>query len=161
MKAIIDCDPGVDDALAILLALTDPKSEILAYVPQFGNTSLDNAYNNILKIYGVLDRHVTEHDPEMERFPALKQEKKPLLIRGAAGPLDGPGHSAAYFHGKDGEYILFISQPWIDHFPDIALALQAWAILPKSTWTFRYHPSSRSRIYSTSQIPPSQASNIP
>lgn len=103
MKAIIDCDPGVDDALAILLALTDPNSEILAYVPQFGNTSLDNAYNNILKIYGVLDRHVTEHDPEMHRFPALKQSKKPLLIKGAPGPLAGPGHSAAYFHGKDGE----------------------------------------------------------
>lgn len=104
MKAIIDCDPGVDDALAILLALTDADSEILAYIPQFGNTSLDNAYNNILKIYGVLDRHVQDHDPEMERFPALKQAKKPLLIRGADGPLAGPAHSAAYFHGKDGEH---------------------------------------------------------
>lgn len=108
MKAIIDCDPGVDDALAILLALTDPNTEILAYVPQFGNTSLDNAYNNILKIYGVLDRHVTEHDPEMERFPALKQSKKPLLIRGADGPIAGPAHSAAYFHGKDGQSVTLL-----------------------------------------------------
>ena len=128
MKAIIDCDPGVDDALAILLALTDANSEILAYIPQFGNTSLDNAYNNILKIYGVLDRHVTEYDPEMDRFPALRQKKKALLIRGAAGPLDGPGHSAAYFHGKDGEAAFWFSIINMSSTHHLSFLLQASAI---------------------------------
>jgi inosine-uridine nucleoside N-ribohydrolase len=108
MKAIIDCDPGVDDALAILLALTSADTEILVYIPQFGNTSVDNAYNNLLKIYGVLDRHAKENDKEIERFPALKAKRKPIVIRGADGPIDGPSHSAAYFHGKDGRWCSYV-----------------------------------------------------
>lgn len=126
MKCIIDCDPGVDDVLAILLALTSPETRVLAYIPQFGNTSLDNAYNNILKIYGVLDRHSKEDKEDVKRFPAFinnanasasananaddcsTSDKLPLLIRGAQGPIAGPSHSAAYFHGEDGESLHMI-----------------------------------------------------
>jgi inosine-uridine nucleoside N-ribohydrolase len=40
---IIDTDPGVDDTLAILLAITSPELEILAYIVSFGNTDVHAA----------------------------------------------------------------------------------------------------------------------
>lgn len=43
IPVIIDTDPGVDDVLAILLALASPELEILAYVVSFGNTDVHAA----------------------------------------------------------------------------------------------------------------------
>ena len=41
-KIIIDTDAGVDDAQAILLALSDPSNEIVAITCVGGNTALEN-----------------------------------------------------------------------------------------------------------------------
>lgn len=105
-KLIIDCDPGVDDCLAILLALSSASPyDILAYHPQFGNCELDSAYNNILKIHGVLDELAKASPEEAKRFPSFVAKEsayKPTLVRGAKGPVNGKGHLATYFHGKDG-----------------------------------------------------------
>ena len=47
---ILDCDPGIDDAIAILLALASPEVELLAITTVVGNTSLANATRNALNI---------------------------------------------------------------------------------------------------------------
>ena len=108
---IIDCDPGCDDVLALLLALTSHKLDVIAFIPQFGNTDVDAAYNNILKIYGVLDAQFKACPEDIERFPGFKRHlqnrKKPLLLRGAARPISGAVHTAKYFHGADGASCLF------------------------------------------------------
>ena len=36
-KVIIDCDPGIDDALALMLALSSPELEILGITVVSGN----------------------------------------------------------------------------------------------------------------------------
>ena len=41
MKLIIDTDPGVDDALAILYAASDPEIELLGLTTVFGNVTVD------------------------------------------------------------------------------------------------------------------------
>ena len=99
---IIDCDPGCDDVLALLLALTSEELEVIAYVPQFGNTDVTAARGNILKTYGVLKKHLKEHPQDAKRFPYFGKTK-PVIIRGANGPVCGKGHTAKYFHGADGE----------------------------------------------------------
>jgi len=53
MKIIIDTDAGVDDAVAIILALTklrDVKAEILAITTVFGNVNVNQAAINVGKI---------------------------------------------------------------------------------------------------------------
>lgn len=49
-RIIIDCDPGVDDAMAILLALASPELDVMALTPVAGNVGLDHTKINALKI---------------------------------------------------------------------------------------------------------------
>lgn len=57
-KVIIDCDPGIDDALAIILALKSKEIEVLGITTVSGNVeSLQGAKNalKVLKLLGRLD----------------------------------------------------------------------------------------------------------
>ncbi|OAX42300.1 nucleoside hydrolase [Rhizopogon vinicolor AM-OR11-026] len=99
---IIDTDPGVDDTLAILLAITSPELEILAYIVSFGNTDVRAAYANIYKLYQAIGRHIALHPEDEARFPNFSPTVPPLLAVGPDGPLEGGLHYAQYFHGLDG-----------------------------------------------------------
>eukprot|EP00252_Welwitschia_mirabilis_P020125 TRINITY_DN4860_c0_g2_i1.p1 TRINITY_DN4860_c0_g2~~TRINITY_DN4860_c0_g2_i1.p1 ORF type:complete len:329 (+),score=60.84 TRINITY_DN4860_c0_g2_i1:209-1195(+) len=85
MKLIIDTDPGVDDAMAILMAFQIPGIEVLGLTTIFGNVSTKDATRNALhlcEIAGRLDVPVAEGSPE-----PLKR---------------GPPLIADYVHGSDG-----------------------------------------------------------
>ncbi|TNN52599.1 Inosine-uridine preferring nucleoside hydrolase [Liparis tanakae] len=83
-KLILDVDTGVDDAQAIMMALADPNVEILAITCSHGNTKLDNACKNTLRVLKVCDRmDIPVH-------------------RGCAEPVLGRKRHAGDFHGKDG-----------------------------------------------------------
>ncbi|KAI9457887.1 nucleoside hydrolase [Russula earlei] len=99
---VVDTDPGVDDTIAILLALASPEIEIVAFVVSYGNTDIDACYLNIFKIYQEVGRHIARHPESRDLFPNYNSARKPLLLKGAAGPLSGELHSANYFHGRDG-----------------------------------------------------------
>ncbi|EMD37862.1 hypothetical protein CERSUDRAFT_123694 [Gelatoporia subvermispora B] len=99
---IIDTDPGVDDTLAILLALASPELEILAIIISFGNTDAESSFQNVLKIYQAVARHIQLHPEDASRFPNFAQPRKTILARGVDHPLEGELHSAQYFHGRDG-----------------------------------------------------------
>ena len=45
-KIILDCDPGHDDAVAILLALGNPEIELLGVTTVGGNQSLEKVTYN-------------------------------------------------------------------------------------------------------------------
>ena len=49
-KIILDCDPGYDDAIAILLAARHPEIDLLAITTVAGNQSLEKITCNTLKI---------------------------------------------------------------------------------------------------------------
>ncbi|XP_019206770.1 uncharacterized protein LOC109196804 [Oreochromis niloticus] len=55
-KLIIDVDTGVDDAQAIMVALAAPNVEILGITCCFGNTPLENALKNTLRVLKVCNR---------------------------------------------------------------------------------------------------------
>jgi len=54
-KLIIDCDPGVDDAVALCLALFDPRLEVVAVTAVEGNVSAAQASVNVQAVIDYLD----------------------------------------------------------------------------------------------------------
>lgn len=56
IPVIIDCDPGVDDALAIILALKHPALDVRAVCSVAGNGNIENTTNNGLKILSLCGR---------------------------------------------------------------------------------------------------------
>src|SRR5262245_3662886 len=83
-KVIIDCDPGIDDALALTLALFDPRLEVVAVTAVSGNLPADRATINVQAI-------VERLDPP--RFPRLGA---------ATAPDDAPYVDGRQLHGPDG-----------------------------------------------------------
>ena len=56
IPVIFDTDPGVDDALALMLALASPEVEVLGVCSVNGNVSIDICTRNALGILALLDR---------------------------------------------------------------------------------------------------------
>ena len=50
LPIIIDTDPGIDDCLALLLALNSPELDVRAISISYGNTGVENAYRNGVEI---------------------------------------------------------------------------------------------------------------
>jgi inosine-uridine nucleoside N-ribohydrolase len=81
-RIIIDCDPGHDDAIALLLALASPELELLGVTTVAGNTSLEHTTANALK---VLD-HVAHAN-----VPVAAGAPRPLVRARAAAVGDQVG----------------------------------------------------------------------
>lgn len=58
LRVVIDTDPGIDDALALLLALASPELEVRAITTVYGNTTLAHATRNAEAIAGWAGRAV-------------------------------------------------------------------------------------------------------
>src|SRR5262245_54905860 len=81
---IIDCDPGHDDAMALLLALASPELEVSAVTTVAGNQTLDKVTDNAIK---VLDVANAQHIP---------------VAAGAGRALIHPARVASEVHGETG-----------------------------------------------------------
>ena len=80
-KIILDCDPGHDDAIAILMALKCEKVELLGITTVCGNSTLENTTANALRI---LDFVGYNH------IPVAKGCHKPIRRELVLGTADGP-----------------------------------------------------------------------
>jgi purine nucleosidase len=83
-KILLDCDPGLDDALALLLAHGDPNIDLVAVTTVGGNVSIEKTTRNALELREYLG------------FTAVP------VAAGAGEPLSGPVQSAEHVHGEDG-----------------------------------------------------------
>lgn len=81
---LIDTDPGVDDALALLMAFNDPDHHLVGLTITAGNVGLDHTVRNALKLCEIAGR---------EDVP---------VYAGCADPLLHPAVDAAHVHGQDG-----------------------------------------------------------
>jgi len=54
-KIIIDCDPGIDDTVALCMALFDPRLDVLAINAVAGTVEAEQATNNVAAIINMLD----------------------------------------------------------------------------------------------------------
>ncbi|KAJ3756877.1 nucleoside hydrolase [Lentinula raphanica] len=102
IPVIFDTDPGVDDIIALLFALSSPELNVLAILVSYGNTDAAHAYSNVLKTYQVVQRHMELYPEDAIRYPKFFNRIKTIVCRGSDGPLQGELHSASYFHGRDG-----------------------------------------------------------
>ena len=60
-KIIIDCDPGYDDAVAILLAAGSPAIDLLAITTVAGNQTIEKVTKNALRIAKLAPRRGATH----------------------------------------------------------------------------------------------------
>jgi inosine-uridine nucleoside N-ribohydrolase len=81
---ILDCDPGHDDAIALLLALGSPELQVLGVTTVSGNQTLDKTTANAIRVLDHVGR------PEIPVAP------------GAHRPLVRERHTAAQVHGETG-----------------------------------------------------------
>lgn len=88
LPIIIDCDPGHDDAIALVLALASPELDVKAVTSSAGNQTPDKTLRNVLRMLTLLNRH---------DIPVAGGALKPLMrnliiadnVHGESG-LDGP-----------------------------------------------------------------------
>jgi inosine-uridine nucleoside N-ribohydrolase len=83
-KVIIDCDPGIDDAIGLIMALFDPRLDVVAVTTCSGTVEASQACQNVLMLLDKLD--------------------PPRLPRLGVGldPEDAPVNDGRLIHGQDG-----------------------------------------------------------
>jgi pyrimidine-specific ribonucleoside hydrolase len=108
---LIDCDPGIDDAIALLLACASPELTLLGVSTVAGNVGLEHTTRNAGRILALAGR------PDVP------------VAAGAARPLvrSSPGR-AEHVHGEDGVHRAELPEPAAEPDPRPAVDLLADAI---------------------------------
>jgi purine nucleosidase len=83
-RLILDCDPGHDDAIALLLALASPELDLVGVTTTHGNQTLEKTTDNALRVLALVDRIDVP------------------VAMGADRPLQRELHVAAHVHGESG-----------------------------------------------------------
>ena len=109
-RVILDCDPGHDDALAMLLALARPEIDLAAITTVAGNSTLENTTRNALSVLTLIGR--TE-------IP---------VASGAARPLTRELITAPNVHGGSGLAGADLPTPGAEVVSDDAAAFMAQVI---------------------------------
>ena len=86
-KIILDCDPGHDDAVAIMMALADPIIDLLGITVVAGNQTLENTTRNALNVVQYLGKPCKVYSG-CDR-PMIREKVIAADIHGSTG-LDGP-----------------------------------------------------------------------
>lgn len=99
LPVILDVDTGVDDALAIITALGDPRLDVRAITCVNGNAGLDHVVQNTTRLLALLGR------PDIP------------IGRGAAQPLFQAAADASHVHGSNG-----LADLDLGHYGDVSAA---------------------------------------
>src|SRR5260370_13202148 len=94
-KIILDCDPGHDDAIAILLAAHHPEIDLLAITTVAGNQSLEKTTRNALKVCSLAN---------IRNVPIAMRMHRPLVR---------PAKHAPDIHGESRMAGAYIPKPTI------------------------------------------------
>jgi purine nucleosidase len=106
-RGVVDTDPGVDDAVALLLALASPELDVGGVSTVNGNGSIDQTTLNA------------------RRLLSLAGRRDIPVARGADRPLVGAGGDATEVHGTDGLSDLTWNAPDVTEDPRRAVELIA------------------------------------
>lgn len=92
-KIILDCDPGMDDSMAIVMAAKAPELKLMAVTTVNGNYPADITCINARKVLEMLRR---------EDIPVAKGMERPMVRNAPKDP---------FTHGKDGQAENFLPDP--------------------------------------------------
>jgi inosine-uridine nucleoside N-ribohydrolase len=93
IRVLVDCDPGLDDALALLLVLASPELELAGVTTVAGNQTIEKTTENALKVLELAGRN---------EIP---------VAAGAAAPLVGELVLADDAHGETGLGNVVLAEP--------------------------------------------------
>ena len=88
MKILLDCDPGHDDAIALLLALASPEVDLVGVTTVHGNQTLEKTTVNALKLLEFVERTDVPVAAGAAR-PILREPFVADYVHGESG-MDGP-----------------------------------------------------------------------
>lgn len=113
-KIILDCDPGHDDAIAILLAAGNPNIDLLGITTVSGNHNVENTTRNALAVctaYGI-----KAPVAKGSTLPVISEQVLAIAIHGETG-LDGPVLPPASFELDKRHAVDFIIDTVMAHEP--------------------------------------------
>ena len=88
IPVVLDCDPGHDDAIALLLALASPELDLLAVTTTYGNQTLEKTTANALRVLELTGRTDVPVAAGADR-PLERELVVAAHVHGESG-LDGP-----------------------------------------------------------------------
>ncbi len=92
-KIIIDCDPGMDDSMAIAMTVKSPDVRLMAVTTVCGNYPVDVTSKNALKMLELLGR---------TDIPVSRGMARPMMRKAPKDP---------FTHGADGQAENFLPEP--------------------------------------------------
>lgn len=92
-KIILDCDPGMDDSMAIIMAAKSPDLDLLAVTAVNGNYPVDITSKNARKIMELLG---------INNIPVARGMAKPMVRESPKDP---------FTHGEDGQAENYLPEP--------------------------------------------------
>ncbi|HEY2940225.1 MAG TPA: nucleoside hydrolase [Gaiellaceae bacterium] len=87
-RILLDCDPGHDDAIALLLALASPEVQLLGVTTVAGNQTLEKTTANALRVLELAGRDEVPVAAGADR-PLIREPFVASYVHGETG-LDGP-----------------------------------------------------------------------
>lgn len=105
---VLDCDPGIDDAVALLLACASPELSLLGVTTVAGNVALTHTTHNARRLLALAGR---------QDVPVAAGADRPLV-------RTSPGR-AHHVHGEDGVHRAVLPEPTVPPDPRTAVDLLA------------------------------------
>lgn len=139
---LLDCDPGHDDAIAIMLAVADPSIDLRAVTTVAGNVTLENTTRNALWVLDMVDRPDIPVAAGRDR-PRVRELSTAAVMHGESG-LAGPVPVEPSRSALDVPAIELIEQLLLD--ADEPLTLVATGALTNMADVVERLPHLRSRI---------------
>ena len=99
IPVVIDTDPGIDDALALLLALASPELDVRAITVTYGSTAVERAHRNAIALLRLAQKRVPIG------ISARRPLKRPLAVGREAHGESGLGHAAVPAAGTVLDYM--------------------------------------------------------
>jgi pyrimidine-specific ribonucleoside hydrolase len=107
---ILDCDPGHDDAIAILLAVASPELDLRAVTTVSGNQTLDKTTSNALRVLELAGRTDIPVYAGADA-PFVRQRDVAAHVHGESG-LDGPDLPPPSEHAQDEHAVEFLARQY-------------------------------------------------
>ena len=105
---VLDCDPGHDDAIALLLALASPEVELLGVTTTYGNQTLEKTTQNALRVLELVGRTDVPVAAGADR-PLERELVVAAHVHGESG-LDGPSLPAPTTTPYSNDAVAFVAE---------------------------------------------------
>jgi len=138
-KILLDCDPGHDDAIALLLALASPELELLGVTTVAGNQTLDKTTANAIRVLEFVGRGDAPVAAGADR-PLVRPQYVASYVHGETG-LDGPDLPAAQAEPLDLHAVDFLADKIREH--DGGVTLVPTGPLTNVALLLALHPDAR------------------